>query len=242
MRERVQRAAAQVERAVRDEFVHVVRSIARCGWVDSSTGIASLTEPAEGGRLLVADAAASWEDLQPYELETVLPPGAGTDAWPSPYDHLPVLHAARYDISCVLEVHPPAAMTVCLLEPGFEPRLSRDALRFLDHRHAVVPIEWAVQPNAWLPVALGALHKGARVVFLAGRSVLVAAESPAVAWDDLRRLESACQLQLRLLSAGGRLRAVSRPVAAAVADQFDRGLVGGRRRLGGGLRLASEID
>jgi len=242
VRERVHRAAAQVERAVRDEFVHVVRAVARCGWVDPSTGIASLTELNDATRLLVAGSGASWEDLQLYELETVRTPAVGTDSWPSPHDHLPLLHAARYDISCVLEVHPPAAMTVCLLEPGFEPRLSRHALRFLDHRHAVVPIEWSVQPSAWVPVAIGALRKGARVVFLAGRSVLVAAESPAMAWEDLRRLESACQLQLRVLSAGGQLSAVSRPVATAVADQFDRGLIGGPRRLAGGLRLASEID
>jgi hypothetical protein len=40
-------------------------------------------------------------------------------------------------------------------------------------------------------------------------------------WDDLRRLERACELQLRLASAGGAITAVTRGVAATVAGVLD---------------------
>jgi Class II Aldolase and Adducin N-terminal domain len=194
----------------RATFVQLVRRVAAAGWTDGSTARASLSFPGHRDVMEVVEPEGAWDDLQPYELW-----------WPAWYDDLFDLHGSRPDANCVVEVHPPSAMTLALMCPGFEPRLSRDGLRFLDHRHAVVGAELSVQHSAWLAPTVEALTRGARAVFLAGRSIVVVAESPSGVWDDLRRLERACELQLRLASAGGAITAVTRGVAATVAGALD---------------------
>ena len=217
---RTMNAAARDE--TRAAFVDLVRRIAAAGWVDGSTGRASLSFPDHREAIELVEPEGAWDDLQPYEIETVENERGSNDLWwPAWYDDLFDLHAARPDANCIVEVHPASAMTLGLMNPGFEPRLSRDGLRFLDHRHAVVSAELSVQHAAWLPPTVEALARGARAVFLAGRSVLVVAESPAGVWEDLRRLERACQLQRRLASAGGPVTAVPRAVAESVAGAFD---------------------
>ena len=206
----------------RAAFVDLVRQIAHAGWVDGSTGRASLSFPDRRGAIDIVEPEGAWDDLQPYEVETVENERDTNDLWwPAWYDDLFDLHASRPDANCIVEVHPPSAMTLALMSPGFEPRLSRDGLRFLDHRHAVVGAELAVQHSAWMAPTIDALARGARAVFLAGRSVLIVAESPTGVWEDLRRLERACLLQRRLASAGGAVTQVTRDVAETVAGSLD---------------------
>ena len=134
------------------------------------------------------------------------------------------VHMARHDVDCVIHTHSLAGMAVSAMECGLLP-IAQSAMRFTDiGYHEFEGPALNLDERARLVADLG----DREVMILRNHGLLVTGTSIAEAFNNLFRLERACQLQVMTLSCNTPLRMPSREVVAQTNRLFKP--TGERRR------------
>lgn len=135
------------------------------------------------------------------------------------------VHRARHDVDCVIHTHTLAGMAVSAMKTGLLP-LAQTAMRFVD-----------VAYHDYEGVALN-LEEQARVVrdlgnreamILKNHGLLVVGASIPEAFNNIFRLERACQLQVMALSCNTELSMPPRELIESTSHLYKPGV---RRRFG----------
>jgi len=135
------------------------------------------------------------------------------------------VHRARHEVDCVIHTHTLAGMAVSAMKCGLLP-LAQTAMRFLDvgyHDYEGVAINLEEQER--LVRDLGSRE----VLILRNHGLIATGASIAEAFNNIFRLERACQLQVMTLSCNTELSMPPREVIEASNRLY---LPGVRRRFG----------
>jgi len=135
------------------------------------------------------------------------------------------VHKARHDVDCVIHTHTLAGMAVSAMKKGLMP-LAQTAMRFIDiayHDYEGPAIRLEEQER--LVNNLG----NREVMILRNHGLLATGASIPEAFNNIFRLERACQLQVMTLSCNTELSLPQREVVEETNHLFKPGV---RRRLG----------
>jgi ribulose-5-phosphate 4-epimerase/fuculose-1-phosphate aldolase len=135
------------------------------------------------------------------------------------------VHRARHDVDCVIHTHTIAGMAVSAMKCGLLP-LAQTAMRFIDVAyHDYEGVALNLDEQARVVRDLG--HREAMI--LRNHGLLVVGASIAEAFNNIYRLERACQLQVTALSCNTELSMPPRPIIEAASHLYQPGV---RRRFG----------
>ena len=135
------------------------------------------------------------------------------------------VHRARHEVDCVIHTHTLAGMAVSAMKSGLLP-LAQTAMRFLDvgyHEYEGVAIN--LEEQGRIVRNLG----DREVLILRNHGMLAVGASIAEAFNNIYRLERACQLQVMALSCNTEISLPPREVVEASNRLY---LPGVRRRFG----------
>jgi ribulose-5-phosphate 4-epimerase/fuculose-1-phosphate aldolase len=126
------------------------------------------------------------------------------------------IYDARPDVACVLHTHSSAGAAVSMLEDGLLP-VSQFALQFYDHLayHDYEGIILDDGERDRLVDDLGNAH----AMILRNHGLLTVGRSVGEAFTLMHNLEQACEVQLRAMSSGARLRYLSEDLCRLTARQ-----------------------
>ena len=147
------------------------------------------------------------------------------------------IHKARHDVGCVIHTHTLPGMTVSAMKTGLLP-LAQSAMRFLDvayHDFEGVAIRLDEQER--LVASLGMRE----AMVLRNHGLLTVGPTIAECFNNMWRLERACQLQVMALSCNTELQMPS-PESIKFTHEAIRGLHLGRREWPALLRKLDQID
>src|SRR4051812_16144609 len=135
------------------------------------------------------------------------------------------IHAARHDVDCVIHTHTLAGMAVSAMKCGILP-IAQSSLRFLDIAyHDYEGPALRLDERQRLVQALG----NREAMVLRNHGLLTVAPSIPECFNNMFRLERACQLQVMALSCNTELRMPPDEVVRYGNEQM---LPGKRRRMG----------
>jgi ribulose-5-phosphate 4-epimerase/fuculose-1-phosphate aldolase len=135
------------------------------------------------------------------------------------------VHAARHDVDCVIHTHTLAGMAVSAMKTGLLP-LAQTAMRFGDVAyHDYEGPALNLDERARLVADLG----DREAMILRNHGLLTVGPSIAESFNNMFRLERACQLQVTTLSCNAQ---ISLPPAEVVKETQDGFKPGVRRRWG----------
>jgi ribulose-5-phosphate 4-epimerase/fuculose-1-phosphate aldolase len=135
------------------------------------------------------------------------------------------IHRARHDVDCVIHTHTIAGMAVSAMKCGLMP-VAQTAMRFIDigyHDYEGIAIELDEQQR--LVRDLG----DREAMILRNHGLLVVGGSIPQAWDNIFRLERACQLQVAALSCNTELTLPPRKIVEEASHLYQPGV---RRKFG----------
>jgi ribulose-5-phosphate 4-epimerase/fuculose-1-phosphate aldolase len=135
------------------------------------------------------------------------------------------IHKARHDVDCIIHTHTLAGMAVSAMKSGLLP-IAQTAMRFIDiacHEYEGPAIRMDEQQR--LVENLGERE----VMILRNHGLLATGASIPEAFNNIFRLERACQLQVMTLSCNAELSLPASDVVAETNRLFKPGV---RRRLG----------
>ena len=147
------------------------------------------------------------------------------------------IHKARHDVGCVIHTHTLPGMTVSAMKTGLLP-LAQSAMRFLDvayHDFEGVAIRLDEQQR--LVASLGMRE----AMVLRNHGLLTVGPTIAECFNNMWRLERACQLQVMALSCNTALQMPS-PESIKFTHEAIRGLHLGLREWPALLRKLDQID
>lgn len=135
------------------------------------------------------------------------------------------VHRVRHDVDCVIHTHTLAGMAVSAMKCGLLP-IAQSAMRFVDIGiHDYEGVSFRPEEQERLAANLG----DREVMILRNHGLLATGPSIAEAFNNIWRLERACQLQVMTLSCNTEL---AMPSPRTVADVNRAFRPGGVRRLG----------
>jgi ribulose-5-phosphate 4-epimerase/fuculose-1-phosphate aldolase len=135
------------------------------------------------------------------------------------------VHKARHDVDCVIHTHTLAGMAVSAMKMGLLP-IAQTAMRFIDIAyHAYEGPAIRMDEQQRLVASLGQRE----VMILRNHGLLATGASIPEAFNNIFRLERACQLQVMTLSCNAELSLPQRQVVEETNHLFRPGV---RRRLG----------
>jgi ribulose-5-phosphate 4-epimerase/fuculose-1-phosphate aldolase len=135
------------------------------------------------------------------------------------------VHKARHDVDCVIHTHTLAGMAVSAMKCGLLP-LAQTAMRFTDvGYHDYEGVALNLEEQARVVRDLG----NREALVLRNHGMLVVGASIAEAFNNIFRLERACQLQVMALSCNTELSMPPKPLIEATNRLY---LPGVRRRFG----------
>ena len=135
------------------------------------------------------------------------------------------VHRARHEVDCVIHTHTLAGMAVSAMKCGLLP-LAQTAMRFIDvgyHEYEGVALN--LEEQARVVRDLG----NREAMILRNHGLLVVGPSIPEAFNNVFRLERACQLQVMALSCNTELSMPPRPLIEATSQLYQPGV---RRRFG----------
>jgi len=135
------------------------------------------------------------------------------------------IHRARHEVDCVIHTHTIAGMAVSAMKCGLMP-IAQTAMRFIDigyHDYEGIAIE--LDEQARLVRDLG----DREAMVLRNHGLLVVGGSIPQAWDNIFRLERACQLQVTALSCNTELALPPRKIVEEASHLYQPGV---RRKFG----------
>jgi len=130
------------------------------------------------------------------------------------------IHRARHDVDCIIHTHTIAGMAVSAMKIGLMP-LAQTAMRFLEigyHDYEGVAIEMDEQER--LVRDLG----DREAMILRNHGLLVVAASIPQAFDNIFRLERACQLQVATLACNTEISLPPREIIEGAAHLYQPGV------------------
>jgi ribulose-5-phosphate 4-epimerase/fuculose-1-phosphate aldolase len=228
MRERVSRE----EWATRVDLAACYRLVHHYGMDDLVYNHISARVPGEEGHFLINAYGMTYDEITAsslvkidFEGKIVQDSGTGYGINHAGFVIHSAVHRGRPDVACVIHTHTPAGMAVSAMKCGLLP-LAQTAMRFVD-----------VAYHDYEGVALN-LEEQARVVrdlgnreamVLRNHGLLVVGPSIAEAFNNIFRLERACQLQVMALSCNTELSMPPRELIEATSHLYQPGV---RRRFG----------
>ncbi len=147
------------------------------------------------------------------------------------------IHKARHDVGCIIHTHTLPGMTVSAMKSGLLP-LAQSAMRFLDvayHDFEGVAIRLDEQER--LVTSLGMRE----AMVLRNHGLLTVGPTIPECFNNMWRLERACQLQVMALSCNTELQMPS-PESVKFTHEAIAGLHLGRREWPSLLRKLDKID
>jgi ribulose-5-phosphate 4-epimerase/fuculose-1-phosphate aldolase len=135
------------------------------------------------------------------------------------------IHRARHEVDCVIHTHTIAGMAVSAMKAGLMP-FAQTAMRFIDigyHEYEGIAIE--LEEQARLVRDLG----DREAMILRNHGLLVVGGSIPQAWDNIFRLERACQLQVATLSCNTEISLPPRKIVEEASHLYQPGV---RRKFG----------
>jgi ribulose-5-phosphate 4-epimerase/fuculose-1-phosphate aldolase len=135
------------------------------------------------------------------------------------------VHAARHDVECVIHTHTLAGMAVSAMKAGLLP-IAQTAMRFGDvayHDYEGPALD--LDERERLVKDLG----GREAMILRNHGLLTVGPSIAESFNNMFRLERACQLQVMTLSCNAEIRLPPNEIVKQTQDGFKPGA---RRRWG----------
>jgi ribulose-5-phosphate 4-epimerase/fuculose-1-phosphate aldolase len=135
------------------------------------------------------------------------------------------IHRARHEVDCVIHTHTIAGMAVSAMKCGLMP-IAQTAMRFVDigyHDYEGIAIE--LDEQARLVRDLGSRE----AMILRNHGLLVVGGSIPQAWDNIFRLERACQLQVTALACNTELTLPPRKIVEEASHLYQPGV---RRKFG----------
>ena len=135
------------------------------------------------------------------------------------------IHRARHEVDCVIHTHTIAGMAVSAMKCGLMP-IAQTAMRFIDigyHDYEGIAIE--LDEQARLVRDLG----DREAMILRNHGLLVVGASIPQAWDNIFRLERACQLQVATLACSTELTLPPRKIVEEASHLYQPGV---RRKFG----------
>ena len=149
------------------------------------------------------------------------------------------VHAARPDANCVIHTHTVAGIAIACLEEGLLP-LSQKSMRFYQ-RIAYHDYEGKaddLDERSRLVRDLGPHN----AMILRNHGLLACGQSVGRAYKTMYNLEKSCQIQLAVMSSGGKPIQLSEKVMQHAAKQFDRDDIPGGKRPDGWPSLLAHLD
>jgi ribulose-5-phosphate 4-epimerase/fuculose-1-phosphate aldolase len=147
------------------------------------------------------------------------------------------IHKARHDVGCVIHSHTLPGMTVSAMKTGLLP-LAQSAMRFVDVAyHDFEGIAIRLDEQERLVASLGMRE----AMVLRNHGLLTVGPTIAECFNNMWRLERACQLQVMALSCNTELLMPS-PESITFTHQALRGLHLGLREWPALLRKLDQID
>ena len=149
------------------------------------------------------------------------------------------VHAARPDANCVIHTHTVAGIAIACLEEGLLP-LSQKSMRFYQ-RIAYHDYEGKaddLDERSRLVRDLGPQN----AMILRNHGLLACGQSVGRAYKTMYNLEKSCQIQLAIMSSGGKPIQLSEKVMQHAAKQFDRDDIPGGKRPDGWPSLLAHLD
>lgn len=135
------------------------------------------------------------------------------------------VHRARHEVDCVIHTHTLAGMAVSAMKCGLMP-LAQTAMRFIDvGYHDYEGVALNLEEQARVVRDLG----NREAMILRNHGLLVVGPSIPEAFNNIFRLERACQLQVMALSCNTELSLPPRPLIEATSKLYQPGV---RRRFG----------
>ncbi|MGH7125308.1 MAG: class II aldolase/adducin family protein, partial [Stellaceae bacterium] len=135
------------------------------------------------------------------------------------------VHRARHDVDCVIHTHTLAGMAVSAMKCGLLP-LAQTAMRFVDvGYHDYEGVALNLEEQARVVRDLGSRD----AMILRNHGLLVCGPSIPEAFNNIFRLERACQLQVMALSCNTELSMPPRDLVEATSRLYQPGV---RRRFG----------
>ena len=135
------------------------------------------------------------------------------------------IHKARHDVDCVIHTHTLAGMAVSAMKCGLMP-IAQTAMRFIDvGYHSYEGPAIRMDEQARLVESLGERE----VLILRNHGLLAVGASIPEAFNNIFRLERACQLQVMTLSCNTEINLPPQAVVEETNHLFKPGV---RRRLG----------
>ena len=135
------------------------------------------------------------------------------------------IHRARHEVDCVIHTHTIAGMAVSAMKAGLMP-FAQTAMRFIDigyHDYEGIAID--LDEQASLVRDLG----DREAMILRNHGLLVVGGSIPQAWDNIFRLERACQLQVATLSCNTEISLPPREIVEEASHLYQPGV---RRKFG----------
>ena len=135
------------------------------------------------------------------------------------------IHRARHEVDCIIHTHTIAGMAVSAMKVGLMP-LAQTAMRFIDvgyHDYEGVAIDMDEQQS--LVRDLG----NREAMILRNHGLLVVGASIPQAFDNIFRLERACQLQVTTLACNTEISLPPRKIVEDASHLYQPGV---RRKLG----------
>lgn len=128
------------------------------------------------------------------------------------------IHAARPEVNCVIHTHTEVGMAVSCLEEGLM-FVNQDALMFYGNvgYHEFEGIACDLEERQRLVADLG----GNFALVLRNHGLLTVGRTIGEAFTLMFFLEKVCNAQIKLMSAGGRVRPLTEEVRRRTAGQFD---------------------
>ena len=128
------------------------------------------------------------------------------------------IHAARYDVTCVMHTHTPYGMAISALEKGLLP-LQQEAYQFHERLsyHEFEGVAVDIDERERLVTDLG--DKNAMI--LRNHGLLTVGRSVAEAWIRMWQLEQACKVQVLAQSTGQAIRQAPISAIEKTAALFD---------------------
>jgi len=216
-------AAADVERALREELAAVYRLVAHFKMTDLIFTHISLRMPGPEHQFLINPYGLLFEEITASVLVKIDLDGNVVE--PSPYPVNPAgfvihsaIHRTRADANCVLHTHSRAGCAVAAQRQGLLP-LNQISLEFYNrvayHDYEGVALSLAEQQR--LVDDLGTCP----VMILRNHGLLTVGDTARQAFLRMFYLDKACQIQIDAQAAGADLLLPSTDVCARAADQLN---------------------
>jgi ribulose-5-phosphate 4-epimerase/fuculose-1-phosphate aldolase len=197
-------ACSPEEWQVRVDLAAAYRLVAHYGWDDLIFTHLSARVPGPEDHFLINPFGLLFEEITASSLVKIDVDGAIVQDTPYEVNHAgfvihSAIHMSRDDARCVMHLHTPANIAVASMEDGLLP-LHQSALSLIDEvrYHDFEGPANELDERERLQADLG----DRSLLLLRNHGSLAVGPSVAVAFVRANRLERACEIQMRMLSAG----------------------------------------